>query len=226
MTKFLVGLSAEQICENFNLNPEIVQQEVINLFQNISSILKMIAPNFEQLEPSLENLLALLSRIKQSFSDNSVILNDKCLIQFEYYLSESDCVNISLDNDSIIIKSAKEMIIPPFQSRNVEFSFLAFLPHLLKVVRHTDTNSSILLGNLVCPKIEFLGVLLLNWGDQGLSIKKDVLLITICLSEHKNDILMGCPRDEAHIEKYFGNYSDNQCIINAANIERTILSAV
>ena len=156
MTKFLVGLSAEQICENFNLNPEIVQQEVINLFQNISSILKMIAPNFEQLEPSLENLLALLSRIKQSFSDNSVILNDKCLIQFEYYLSESDCVNISLDNDRIIIKAAKEMSILPFQSINVSFSFLEFLPHLLEVVQHADINSSILQGNLVGPNIELI----------------------------------------------------------------------
>ena len=99
------------------------------------------------MEPSLENLLALLSKIKQSFTDNSIMLKNKSLIQFDYYLCLSDCVNISLDNDSIIIKSAKELVIPPFESINVEFSFLAFFPHLLEVVKHADTNSSILLGN-------------------------------------------------------------------------------
>ena len=47
LTEILVGLNSEQICEKFDLKPEIVHKELIDLFRNMSGILKMIAPNFE-----------------------------------------------------------------------------------------------------------------------------------------------------------------------------------
>ena len=79
-------------------------------------------------------------------------------------MNESDCVNIELKCDKIINTASKEISIPPFQNLDINFSFLAYLPHLLEITKHTDINSTILRGNLIGPKIEISGLVMQNWG--------------------------------------------------------------
>ena len=76
----------------------------------------MIAPGFDNLDPTLDNLLSLLCRIIKSFDENSIILNNKSIIMFEYYLNEGNCINIKLQCDRIVIISAKEITIQPFEN--------------------------------------------------------------------------------------------------------------
>ena len=65
-----------------------------------------------------------------------------------------------------------------------------------------------------------------NWGDRELIIKQNDLLVTIILSEHGQSVLMGNPRQKSHMDGIFESYSSNKSLINAANFERTILSAL
>ena len=80
---------------------------------------------------------------------------------------------------------------------------MAFLHRLLEINQHKNINSTILRGNLIGPKIEITGLLMQNWGDRELIIKQNDLLVTIILSEYRESILMGNPREKSHIDGNF-----------------------
>ena len=112
-----------------------------------------MAPDFEKLQPTLENFLKWLSNVKEAFIKNTIILNNKTMCGFNYYLGQSDSINVLLDAQSIIFKSSESLVIPPYDSVNLDISFMAFLQFLMEITKDSSLNESMLLGNLRGPTI-------------------------------------------------------------------------
>ena len=55
-----IAASEAAICKQFGLDPTKLRGELEDLFTNISQIINILAPNFQNTEPSLENLLKLI----------------------------------------------------------------------------------------------------------------------------------------------------------------------
>ena len=89
----------------------------------------------------------------------------------------------------------------------------------LIVPMFSAARPTILRGNLIGPKIEISGLLLKNWGDRALIVKQNDVLVTICLCEHRESILMGNLREKSHMDGILR-------VILTINFERTILSAL
>ena len=59
------------------------------------------------------------------------------------------------------------------------------MPQILEVIKHTDSDSSIILGNLGSPAIELGGILIQNWTDMDLNLSKGTKLLTIAFDQGK-----------------------------------------
>ena len=60
----ILNMSEEDICKEYNLEPNKIRDDLENLFNNISDIVNIMAPNFKKVKPSLSNVLRLITTIK------------------------------------------------------------------------------------------------------------------------------------------------------------------
>ena len=62
----LIEAGTEAICKKLNLNLEKLKNELRVVFQNLSPLMKLLAPGFQNISPSLDNLLKLALRVKKA----------------------------------------------------------------------------------------------------------------------------------------------------------------
>ena len=70
----------DDICKKFNLYPEKLKTELKDVFQNVSPLIKLLAPKYKNILPSLDNLLKLALRVKKSLETNSIHFANKTVI--------------------------------------------------------------------------------------------------------------------------------------------------
>ena len=101
------------------------------MFSNLSQIIGVLAPGFKNIDPSLENLLKLVCRIKRSMETNSIHFADKTLIFFDYFLSANNQIKFEIQNNKILISNEEKFMLGPFESRDLNFRFICiFAPNL------------------------------------------------------------------------------------------------
>ena len=93
--------------------------------------------------PSLENLLKLVCRIKRSLETNSIDFADKTLIFFDYFLSSNNQKKFEVHYNMITISNEEKFVLEPFESRDLDFRFMAFLPQIWELKQFVNTESSI-----------------------------------------------------------------------------------
>ena len=128
-----------------------------DLFNNISQIINVLAPNFQNSEPSLENLLKLICRIKQSLEDNSIHFGNKTLILFYYFLATNEQIKFEIQFNRIVIYNEEKFTVEAFESKSLTFRFMSFL---------------------CATTIDLQGIILKNWLDRPLTVEKGELLCT------------------------------------------------
>ena len=116
--------SEAAICTKYRLDPIKLRKELEDLFCNISQIINILAPNFQNEEPSLENLLKLICRIKQSLEDNTIHFGNKKLILFEYFLSTNDQIKFEIQFNRIVISNGEKFTLEAFESKDLNFRFM------------------------------------------------------------------------------------------------------
>ena len=92
----ILNLSEENICKKYNLDPTKIKVDLEHLFSNITDVVNILAPNFKNLEPSLSNLLFLITKIKDSFDKNTISLENKNLMMFEYFLALTNQITFKI----------------------------------------------------------------------------------------------------------------------------------
>ena len=80
----------EAICTKFGLDPMKLQVELKEVFSNLSQLIKILAPGFTNIYPSLDNLLKLVCRIKKTLETNSIYFAGKTLVFFDYFSSANN----------------------------------------------------------------------------------------------------------------------------------------
>ena len=118
------------------------------------------------------------------------------------------------------------IVVEPFGNLKLNINFKAFLPQSLEIIKHTDYDSSIILGNLCSPAIDLGGILVQNWTDMVLNLSKGTELLTIAFDQGQTTIIFGNPRSEIYMDKLFYNYSVGREVVESQNFSRLILSAL
>ena len=141
-----VDASEAAICKKFGLNPDKLRIELESLFSNISQIINILAPDFQNTEPSLSNLLKLICQIKQSLEQNTIHFGNKDFILFDYFLATNEEIIFEVQNNKIVIFNGTKFTVEAFGSKNLNFRFMTFLPQEWELKKHTPKDSSILVG--------------------------------------------------------------------------------
>ena len=61
----LTKAGTADICKKFKLDPEKLNNELKDVFQNVSPLINLLAPKYKNILPSLDNLLKLALRVKK-----------------------------------------------------------------------------------------------------------------------------------------------------------------
>ena len=140
----LTESGTEAICTKFGLDPKKLQVELKEVFSNLSQLIKILAPGFTNIYPSLDNLLKLVCRISKALETNSIDFAGKTLVFFDYYISANDQINFELHYNRITISNKEPFVLEPFESKNLDFQFMAYLPQIWELKQYICTDSSIL----------------------------------------------------------------------------------
>ena len=100
------------------------------MFQNLSPLIKTLAPGFQNIYPSLDNLLKLACRVKKALENNSINFAGKTLIFFYYYILANDKITFELHVNRITIANKEALVVEPFEHKELIFNLMAFLPQI------------------------------------------------------------------------------------------------
>ena len=206
----LMESGTEAISTKFGLDPKKLQEELKEVFQNLSQLIKMLAPGFTNIYPSLDNLLKLVCRIKKALETNSINFAGKTLVFFDYYISANDKINFELHYNRITIANKVAFVLEPFESKELDFQFIAYLPQIWELKQFICADSSILQGNLKSPNIDIQGVTLQNWTDRPLHLEAGQMLYSIEFGEKPEKILCGNRKSELEMKTIFKSYEFNR----------------
>lgn len=126
----------------------------------------------------------------------------------------------------ITISNEEKFVLEPFESRDLDFRFMAFLPQIWELKQFVNTESSILKGNLNSPNIDLQGIILQNWTDTPEHIEAVQLLCSFEFGEEPEKILCGNKKSEIDLKDIFKNYEFNREELIAQNFMRTVISAI
>ena len=115
------------------MNPEKLRLELKSLFSNIIQIINILAPSFQNTEPSLSNLLKLICKIRQSLEQNTIHFGNKDLILFDYFLAINEEITFDIQSNQIIIFNGQKITVEAFGSKKLNFRFMSFLPQELEL---------------------------------------------------------------------------------------------
>ena len=114
----LIEAGTVAICKKFELNPEKLENELRDVFQNLSPLIKLLAPGFQNIFPSLDNLLKLALQVKKALENNSINFVGKTFIFFYYYILANNKITFELQGNRNTIVNAEAFVIEPFEQKN------------------------------------------------------------------------------------------------------------
>ena len=126
----------------------------------------------------------------------------------------------------ITITNKVAFVLEPFESKELDFQFMAYLPQIWELKQFICADSSILQGNLKSPNIDIQGVTLQNWTDRPLHLEAGQLLYSIEFGEKPEKILCGNRKSEIEMKTIFKSYEFNREELMAQGFMRTIISAL
>ena len=120
-----------------------LQVELKDVFSNLSQLIKVLAPGITNIYPSLDNLLKLVCRIKKALETNSIYFAGKTLVFFDYFSSANNQIEFELHYNRITISNKENFVLEPFESKDLDFKFMAYLPQIWELKQYVCTDSSI-----------------------------------------------------------------------------------
>ena len=158
--------------------------------------------------------------------NNTIHFGNKTLILFDYFLSTNDQIKFEIQFNRIVISNGEKFTLEAFESKDLNFRFMSFLPQIWELKQYTNKDSSILKGNLCAPNIDLQGIILQNWLDTPLTIETGELLCTFEFGDSSEKILCGNKKAEDDMRSIFKDFEVNREQVIAQNFMRTVLSAI
>ena len=131
-----------------------------------------------------------------------------------------------IQSNRIEISLNENIRLEPFGNLKLNINFKAFLPQSLEVTKHTDYESSKVLGKMCGPAIDLAAILVQNWTDIELNLSKGMNILTIAFDQCDNTVIVGKARPEFYMDKLFHNYILGREYVDTQNFTRLILSAL
>ena len=90
----------------------------------------------------------------------------------------------------------EDIKLETFEDLKIIIKFIAFLPQQLEIIKHTNYESSIILGNTCGPAIDLAAILIQNWTDAEMNLSKGIKILTIAFDNCESTVILGSAKSE------------------------------
>ena len=126
---------------------------------------------------------------------------------FEYFLAVRNKITFKIQSNRIEISLNQDIRLEPFGDLKLNINFKAFLPQQLEITKHTNYESSIILGNTCGPAIDLAAILIQNWTDIEMNLSKGTKILIIAFNNCEKKVIVVNAKPELYMDKIFHNYS-------------------